>query len=413
MKAIINLYVYAVFDDGEVVRVGRILSRNLDSFGRYEGFFRYDGSYLRHPKAYALDPVHLPLKEQTFAAETAELGMHAIFDDSLPDAWGRHILARRGRLEKKRFAPAHLLEVLQGGGLGRLLFSESDEPPPFLDTSIAFADISHAIEEAGLLEESLDTETAELKHLLACGSSAGGARPKVLAEKGGQLWIAKFASRKDVHPELMLSLEEAGLTLAALAGLDVPEFRRVKVGQRGVLLIKRFDVTPVNGRNALASFRTLIGLEDQYLVSYADMAKIIRLYSIRPAQDLELLYRQMIVNVLLRNTDDHLQNFSMLHTGSGWQLSPAYDIVPNVFQVEQILMVNGKHGGVKYDDILAEGKNFGLSPQKCRALLQDVVVRTGNWQEVFARAGVPESHTGKLQEDIGERFANFAKTGNP
>ncbi|MCB2184408.1 MAG: type II toxin-antitoxin system HipA family toxin [Desulfobulbaceae bacterium] len=407
MKSTINLYVYAVFPDGEIVQAGRILSRNLNTYGQYEGFFRYSSSYLDHPKAYPVDPVHLPLADKTFASAKSELGLHEVFDDSLPDAWGRHILARKGGLERSRFAPAHLLSVLGAGGLGRFLFTEKERLPGRQDASIPFDDIFVAIQEAGKLEQSIDTETAELQHLLACGSSAGGARPKVLTRKDSQFWIAKFASRKDIHPKLFVSLEEAGLTLARMAGLDVPEFRRESVQNREILLVKRFDTTPQNGRNALVSFRSLIGVEDQYSVSYSDMAKIVRLYSDQPGLDLEQLYRQMIVNVLLVNTDDHLQNFSMLHTESGWRLSPSYDIVPNVFQLEQILQVNGKHKNITPGDILAEGQKIGLSLHKSKSLLQEVVERISGWEKVFAGSAVPPSHTGKLQEDIRSRFKIF------
>ncbi len=407
MKSIINLYVYAVFPDGEIIQVGRILSKNLNNYGRYEGFFRYSPSYLSHPNAYAVDPVHLPLVEKSFASANSELGLHEVFDDSLPDAWGRHILARRGGLERTRFTPAHLLSVLDGGGLGRFIFTEKEQQPALQDASISFDDIALAIQEAGKLELSIDTETVELQHLLACGSSAGGARPKVLTRKDNQFWIAKFASRKDAHPKLFVALEEAGLTLARMAGLDVPEFQRNTIENREILLIKRFDTIAQNGRNALVSFRTLVGIEDQYSVSYADMAKIIRLYSYQPGLDLERLYRQMLVNVLLVNTDDHLQNFAMLHTADGWCLSPSYDIVPNIYQLEQILLVNGKHSGIKRADIIAEGQKFGLSIYKSKSLLQEVVERVSGWETVFDEAAVPQSHTGKLRDDIRSRFRQF------
>lgn len=126
-KSEINLYVYGIFPNKEIVEIGRLLSRNLRSRQQLEGFFRYSPSYLRHPLAYALDPVHLPLDSRTFTADSRETGIHHVFDDSLPDAWGRHILARRGALDQTHYAPAHLLAVLGGSGLGRLLFSEQEK----------------------------------------------------------------------------------------------------------------------------------------------------------------------------------------------------------------------------------------------------------------------------------------------
>ncbi|MFW8601478.1 type II toxin-antitoxin system HipA family toxin [Desulfobacterota bacterium M19] len=407
MKSTVNLYVSAVFPDGQIVRVGRILSRNLDSYGRYEGFFRYAPAYLKNPRAYAVDPVHLPLRDETFAAKNHDTGIHMVFDDSLPDAWGRHILARKGGLDKSRFAPAHLLCVLRNRGLGRFLFSEQEGKCCCDDGSIPFQNIAKAIDEAGKLEDSVDTATAELRHLLACGSSAGGARPKVLTRKDNKSWLAKFASRKDIHPELFVSLEEAGMRLAGMAGLNIPELQRIKVGGRDVLLIKRFDVAHETGRNAIISFQTLLNIEDHYSAHYSDMAAIIRLHSNNPQQDLHLLFRQMVVNILLRNCDDHLQNFAMIHTEEGWRLSPSYDIVPNIYQTEQIIQVNGRHSRISADDIIREGSAFGLSCQKSRQLLRDVLQKISVWQDVFDNCGVPVSHTGKLRSDIARRFSDI------
>ncbi len=405
MKSTVNLYVNAVFPDGQIVQVGRILSRHLDSYGQYEGFFRYSPAYLKDPNAYAIDPINLPLRDETFAAVNRNYGIHMVFDDSLPDAWGRHILARKGGLEKNRFAPAHLLSVLQGNGLGRFLFSEHEGHFRYEDSSIPFTDIAKAIDEAGKLEDSVDIETAELQHLLACGSSAGGARPKVLTCKDNKYWLAKFASRKDLHPELQVSLEEAGMTLAGKAGLEVPELQRVRVGSRDIVLIRRFDVAPEGGRYAIISLRTLLGVEDHYLAHYSDMAKVIRFFSSQPETDLELLFRQMVLNVLLINTDDHLQNFAMLHTDTGWKLSPSYDIVPNIYQTGQIIQINGKHSAISAEDIIQEGKAFGLSHHKSRQYLQDVLQKTSDWQEIFDKCNVPEPHTGKLRADIAMRFS--------
>lgn len=407
MNTEVNLYVYAVFPDKEIVPIGRILSRNLGNPGRYEGFFKYSPSYLSHPKAYPIDPVHLPLAEKVFSANNGETGIHAIFDDSLPDAWGRILLAKKGKLELKRYTPAHLLGALGSDGLGRFLFAEEEKTPDFHpeSSSISFSDISTALEETRKHEKSIDTDSAELQHILACGSSAGGARPKVLTSRDNKLWIAKLSSIKDIHPKLFVALEEAGLLLASKAGLTIPEIHRCSVGNRDVLLVERFDTTNKGGRNAIVSFRTLIGQEDQYNISYSDLAAIASRYSHHPSHDLELLYRQMIVNVLLVNTDDHLQNFSMLHTSNGWQLSPSYDIVPNIYQTEQILMVNNKHSKIKFSDILAEGKKFGLTTQKCKSILDEIVENLADWEKIFDRCKVPLNHTETLRKEIQKRLS--------
>lgn len=403
-KSEVNLYVFAIFPDGEVLEVGRMLSRNLRQPGNFEGFFRYSPSYLNDPKAYAVDPVHLPLEDRVFTADNGVTGIHSVFDDSLPDSWGRHILARKGEILGTNHTPIHLLSVLRGGGLGRLLFSEQRRKPKFQDGSLEFGDIHFALEEAAKFEDSLDIETMELRYLLACGSSAGGARPKVLTRKDNRKWIAKFASINDLHPLLMVSLEQAGMMLAGNAGLNVPEIEKISVNNREILLVHRFDVTEPGGRNALISLRTLIGVEDQYSVSYSDIAAIIRRLSRRPAEDLEQLYRQMLVNLLLVNTDDHLQNFSMLHTERGWSLSPAYDIAPNIFQNEQILTINGKHSDISAEDLTTEGQKFGFSGERSKKILNEVTEILSEWEAVFKACEVPANHTGRLRNEIKNRL---------
>lgn len=404
MKDEVNLYVHGIFPDGRIVEIGRLLVRNLLSYRNQEGFFRYAPSFLDHPLAYAIDPIHLPLTSGTFTADLPQTGIHFIFDDSLPDAWGRHILARKGGIERNRFTPAHLLAVLKGSGLGRFLYSENKGKPVFNDASIDFTDIARAMDEAGRLEDGLDIDSAELRHLLACGSSAGGARPKVLTRREDGFWIAKFSSRKDPHPNLMPALEQAGMLLAARAGIRIPELERGAVIDRDLLMIRRFDVVKADGRNALVSFRTLLGLEDHYAASYSDMATVLRTFSARPNEDVEQLFRQMVTNVLLVNSDDHLQNFAMLHTRDGWQLSPAYDIVPNIYQNSQVVMINRKHQDIGPEDLIAEGRKFGLSSQKSKALLGDVVAALKVWPDIFFECGVPDAHTRILRREIAARL---------
>jgi len=409
----ISLYVSAVMPDGEVVYVGRLLSRNLHSSDRKEGFFKYDEGYLLRQDAYPLDPIHLPLGPGNFEARRGEAGVHGVFDDSLPDAWGRTILAKRAGLDKSRLTSIRLLAALKGSGLGRLLYTEKyPAKVRCVDQSIDFKQISVAIGEAGALEANIDTENKELKHILACGSSAGGARPKVLVRMDDHLWLAKFSSIRDIAPALFVSLEQAGMLLAQGAGLKIPELKRVTVESREILLVKRFDVTTAGGssagvhcggRNAIVSMRTLTGEEDPYLVSYADVAHVIRRISDQPDVDLESFFRWMLVNVLLQNTDDHLQNFSMLHTDSGWMLSPAYDITPNIYQENHILQINGKDGMFTREDLISEGRQFGLSAQKCRRLLDEVYVKLAGWEAVFEQCGVPGQHTQTLRESIRQK----------
>ena len=76
--------------------------------------------------------------------------------------------------------------------------------------------------------------------------------------------------------------------------------------------------------------QTLLEAEGYYNADYRDIADIIRRVSTNPGQDLVSLFKQLLLNVMIVNTDDHLKNFSMIFDGDGWKLSPAFDLVPNI-----------------------------------------------------------------------------------
>jgi len=225
----------------------------------------------------------------------------------------------------------------------------------------------------------------------------------VLVRQEGQLWLAKFSSLRDPTPSLLVALGQAGMLLAQKAGLEIPEIQRLRVAERDILLIRRFDITPEGGRNAIVSMRTLIGSDNPYLCSYADMARVIRKIAAQPEADLAALFRWMLINVLVQNTDDHLQNFSMLHTSQGWRLSPGYDISPNIHQQRHILRINGGDGPFMRQDILAEGRRFGLSAQKCRRLFEAVYKSLADWEKIFDECGVSWEHTRELRSAIRHR----------
>ena len=407
----VDLDVWAQFPDGEIMKVGRILSRNLRSKSR-EGFFKYYPSYLAHSKAYPLDPEHLPLVPRSFKAENLETGLHSIFADSLPDSWGAELLAQKSKIDLIDCAPAHLLAALGSSGLGRLFYTDYEQkvPPEPADESITFKDIKFALADATKLEKSGGNLAGEeLFYLWGSGSSAGGARPKVIAkDELSNRWIAKFSSLNDPSPIVNVALEQAGMILADKAGLNVPTIKRITVEDREILLVQRFDISKHGGRYAIMSFKTLLGTNDPYSVSYGRLARMLQKHSCQPEIDLELLYRQMIVNLLLLNTDDHLQNFAMLHTDKGWLLSPAYDIVPNIYQPSQLLAVNGKHLGINRSDVVLDGELFGFSTSRSTGILDDVIKTISIWKDIFQACGVPDKETNTLQVNIRIAFKRLA-----
>ena len=135
---------------------------------------------------------------------------------------------------------------------------------------------------------------------------------------------------------------EAGcLEMAKESGLPTPDFELRDVGKRKVLLVRRFDISDKGGRYHMISMQTLLQAEGYYYLGYNDLFEILRKYSFQPSVDIPILFRQMVFNVAIGNTDDHLKNFSLLHDDSGFYLSPAYDLLPDIAERrEHILHFN-------------------------------------------------------------------------
>lgn len=296
--------------------------------GRGRGAFRYAPDYLNHKEAFALDPISLPLRAGEFNVEHP--GVFGVFEDSLPDDWGRRLLLRKNRIPLHQQNLPNLLLALGANGLGALSFVETGLPQaPSEEAPILYLD--RLVKAAEAFERG-DKSDADINLLLGAGSSPGGARPKALVfdEQADAHCLAKFPSIKDNVD--VVRIEAATMKLAERAGLDVPETKLVECGSRPVLLVKRFDIVP-QGRRHMVSLQTLLKATGYYQARYVDILNVVRKVSADPQGDSERLFRQMVFNAVVHNTDDHLKNFWMTCTSDeGWRLSPSFDLVPDIGQ---------------------------------------------------------------------------------
>ncbi len=304
--------------------------------GRESLSFEYDEHWLNHPKRFSLDPA-LKLVSGPFHA-SPDKPLFGAIDDSAPDRWGRLLMRRaeRRNAEREKRTPRALKEidfllmVDDEGRLGALRFKKEEQGPflttynknhipPLVSVGKLLTAASHVLQES-------DTEE-ELRLLLAPGSSLGGARPKAsVKDKDGHLTIAKFP-RKDDEIDT-IAWEAIALTLANRAGIKVPEWRLESVGQKRILLSRRFD-REKNSRVPFLSAMSILQAKDNETHSYLEIADAIRQMSSSPKEDLADLWRRIVFNVLISNVDDHLRNHAFLYSGlSGWRLSPAYDLNP-------------------------------------------------------------------------------------
>lgn len=400
----IKLDVWLTLPSGESVKAGALVVADPDNVrGALQGQFRYAPEYLVHPQAFPLDPLYLPLSTEIFNADRPHAGVHGVFEDSLPDDWGRRLLVRRYKLGRSDQRIPQLLRLLGNQGLGALSYVEEGRP----DLKTTGVPLRH-LQELVLLAEKFEQDGAvdddELSLLFQAGSSPGGARPKALVKDENDAYLAKFASVRDQLD--VVGLEAAAMELGRRAGIETAETRLLALGSRKCLLVKRFDINEADGRNHLASTQSLLKADGYYYAGYRDLAEVIRHVSTQPGQDIRRLYRQMVFNVMIGNTDDHLKNFLLLHDDIGWRLSPAFDLVPNIgFNQEHVLRIGLDNRPPDLDTLLAEAKHFGIKRrQQAVAMVGEVCEAVLEWSEIFSANNVPEKDAETIGKDISRRL---------
>ena len=368
-----NFYIFMQLPDGNRATVGRLLYEKLAG-GTIQSYFRYESSWITQADSFPLDPVNLPLKTSVFQLKS-RTGLWGVFEDALPDAWGRRLIQARHEVDVSRDNNIALLLLARWAEPGAAGFADVPDFPSRLVIPMDLTMTDQAIAASEAFEKNAGVVNLP-DFFISGGSSAGGARPKVLAKSGDNQYLLKFPSTNDPSPDIMAQLEFFGMSCVLYAGMPVPDFFLVQAsGQRMALAVKRFDIVHSQGRLHFLSFQSLTGIEEQLGLPYSKMANIIKNVSGNPEPDLKNLYKQMVVNVIICNCDDHLKNFSMLYspTMQRFCLSPAYDVVPNLWQREHILSIGGNSGHITSEDIFREGKHFSLSPQRSRQLLHEAV----------------------------------------
>lgn len=366
--------------------------------GTESATFEYTPEYLARTDAYSLDPL-LPMvagQQQTPAGQA----LFGALSDAAPDGWGRRLIAReeihraseQNRTPRSRPEIDFLLGVRDDLRQGALRFRDP-ESGAYLAKSTG---VPHLIELPRLLHaaEELERESEseeDLRLLLEGGSSLGGARPKAhVRETDGTLGIAKFPAPEGDNWDV-IRWEAVSLTLAAHAGISVPQFAVHAVAGRPVLILQRFDRHD-DERIGYVSAMTLLEAADGDGRSYLEVAEAIEEHSPSATVDLRELWRRMVFSRLISNTDDHLRNHGFLRTSTaGWSLSPAFDLNPNP-----------QPGGARFRTVVDEGREgendidvaldvagmFRLTPDEAVGVLADAVSAVSHWADVAKALGV-------------------------
>ena len=408
------IWVYADWKPMEVpYLIGKLFSQRVR--GKEIFSFEYNETWLNTSQAKLyLDPNLGLYKGKQYLPEGKN--NFGIFLDSAPDRWGRLLMRRReawqakldGREESTLFESDYLLGVFDGHRMGGLRF-KLEQDGAFLNNHKKMATPPwtslRELEYASLQLEKEDAindpeYTKWLSMLIDPGSSLGGARPKasVLDEKGN-LWIAKFPSSKDDKNtgawEMVLH------ELAKVCGIHVPDARLLQFsGKHHTFLSKRFDRIQ-DKRIHFASAMTLWGYQDgadfHDGLSYLDIVAFIIQQGALVKVDLEQLWRRVVFNILVSNTDDHLRNHGFILTNNGWQLSPAYDMNPNEMGSGLTLNISENSNEQDISLALETAKHYKLKKDEAIKILNDMQLEIAKWRTVAKKLGMGSSEIEQMK----------------
>lgn len=358
-----RIYVGLAHEPGQAptpVGLLKIARRGVIESGEYA----YGTQYLISPNAIALNNEFMPLNSAIIALPERRIrdggALPLTLRDALPDSWGRRVLeAQYGRT----LDDIDALLLTNPDRVGAMCFSEklpleASNPD---STLMTLEEMSIAVR---MLELSMEV-TPEMRRLLQRGGTLGGARPKATFVHENQRWIAKFAAQNDDHDVELLEI--CLLKLAEQCGIEVSPAHLEKITHGHVLLIKRFDregeIHHERRIHYLSASALLNVPYESDAGSYIEFAQTIRKLSINPKHDLDQLYRRMIFNLIVDNTDDHVKNHGMLHVRQGqYKLTPAFDVVMQLTNLgyQQLAIVRGNHTS-SLQLALHAAPHFGLS----------------------------------------------------
>lgn len=366
--------------------------------GSESASFAYDDRYLADPDAYALDPA-LPLVTGTLQTPVGR-GLFGAFSDSSPDRWGRTLIQRAERARAKAAATAPrsmsevdlLLGVRDDLRQGALRFRFSDQVP-FMATDDSGVPVLTDLPVLLAIAARAERDTAgyeDLKRLLRAGSSLGGARPKAhVLDAAGRVAIAKFPSPSSDTWNVM-AWEKVALDLARDAGVTVPDSQLIRMGDRHVLVIDRFDRRGAV-RIGYASAKTMLEAGEGDQRSYLEIAAVIEERSTAATADLRQLWRRMAFTILISNTDDHLRNHGFLHErGESWALSPAFDLNPDPGPGSKDLStaIDFTDTRANVDTLMRVAAYFRLDTSDALAVLAEVTRAVARWRSVAKSHGL-------------------------
>ena len=342
---------------------------------------RYADAWLRNGIALSED---LPLIDIEHFPVERDTAVGAV-DDARPDRWGERVIRALDRP-----ARLSLLEYLWFAGddrFGALGVSDSREryQPRRLGPLPRLADLDEIHRLAMRVQDGAPVDPA-LRRLIDPGVTMGGARPKGLIRIGNAEWVVKFAEDPGSAEPLV---EHAAMRLAARAGITISETRALRLPKAHAVAIKRFDRhEDGTRRHALSAHVALRAAGSE--PGYPQLAELLRRRGVaaheRHRRQMHELFRRLVFNILIDNTDDHEKNHVLLVTEKGdFELAPAFDVLPTGQSLGYQSMAVGVRGAESsVDNALSMASSYWLDEKAARATAREVAAVVTQWRKHFA-----------------------------
>ncbi len=367
--------------------------------------FEYDKKWLKTDAQQLLDPDIEFYSGPQFPTNKENFG---IFLDSMPDTWGKTLMKRRAAQDarsnnekpKTLYEIDYLLGVFDESRMGGMRFKK-DLDGPFLDNDAQtptppWSSLGDLQEAAKQLESDDQNEAIRkwIAVLIAPGSSLGGARPKAnVFDTQKNLWIAKFPSKADMIDKALW--EFLAYRLAVTSGIKMAVSKIEKIsGPYHTFLTKRFD-RENSKRIHFASAMTMTGNTEDSIKdtpsSYLEIVEFVENYGVDVEANLHQLWRRIIFNIAISNTDDHLRNHGFILTEKGWVLSPAYDLNPSIEKDGLSLNIDMDDNALDFDLAKSVGEYFRLSKDEMQIILDEVLSVIKGWKTVAKEIGIKKA----------------------
>lgn len=390
-------------------------------------------------------PIMMPIQERTFETNRDHINFHNLpylLSDSMPDDFGNIMMKewlRQKHLSIDNINPVDRLTYIGKRGMGALEYEPVNHKENNYNVDVGeLFEVAKKVLEGKKEISYNDLDKDSLSDILRIGTSVGGARAKaliaiktdshnkieeirpgdIIQPEGYSYWLLKIdgANEKSLGERKGKGKTEyAYYKLAKEAGIDISESILYEENDRFHFLTKRFDRTNNGEKIHVQTLGALAGIDYkiQKASSYETLFRVMKRLRL-PYYQLEQQYRRALFNVIARNHDDHVKNFSFLMNKEGkWQISPAYDITfqyktggtwTNVHQSS----INGKFDNFTRDDLLNFGKTFGI--KKANHILEEVITAVNQWSKIATEIDIPKKEIEDISSNL--RVNDLSGEGN-